>query len=143
MTILANLKLTNSKRHATYDPVLGRREALANRLKEQRELAAAISSGQPFRFTRKIFETNAETGERMQVEKTKRVRPWFWTDKDGTCFFEVRYCNKALDLGKDKKAIEVEAPEKLPEIIDTVTQAVMAGELDKAIDAAIIRRKKS
>ena len=142
MNILANLKLTSTKREVTHNPAITRRENLVERLKEQAELAAAINEGKPFRFTRKMFETDETTGERRQVEKVKRVRPWFWTDKAGKSFFEVRYGNKALELGKDKKAIEVETPDKLPEVIETVMKAVSAGELDKAMEAAIIRRKK-
>lgn len=49
----------------------------------------------------------------------------------------IRYGARVLDLGKGRKAVSVPAVAANPEVIATVINAVKAGELDAAMDAAV------
>jgi len=141
MTVLTKLKLTNTKRDVIRDPVIARRQRLIEKLGEQAKLANGLLNDEPVQFTRLVNEKNAETGERRQVEKPKRVRQWFWHDLDGTWFLEIRFGNKTLELGKGQQAIEVGEKEKLTATIETVIEAVKVGELDAEIQKAGAKRK--
>ena len=57
-------------------------------------------------------------------------------DADGDWFMELRYGNKAIKLSGENTAVEVGGKEKLTTVITTLTDAVKAGELDKALAAA-------
>lgn len=140
MAVLTKLKLSDTKRDATRNPVAIRRQKLIDKLGEQAKLANGLINGETVGFTRMVNEKDAETGARKQVEKPKRVRQWFWHNLDGAWFLEVRFGNKVLDLGKGQQAIEVGEKEKLPATIETVVAAVKAGELDKAMEGAARRR---
>lgn len=141
MTVLTKLKLSNAKREIVRDPVIARRQKLIDKLDEQTKLAGGLISGEPVEFTRMVNVKDAETGERKQVQKPKRVRQWFWHNLDGTWFLEVRFGNKVVDLGKGQQAIEVGDKAKLPATIETVIAAVKAGELDGQIEKAGAKRK--
>jgi len=56
--------------------------------------------------------------------------------------FSVRVANKRIELTKGKSDIVVGLDEELPQVIATVLKAVEAGELDKAVAAAVAARKK-
>lgn len=66
----------------------------------------------------------------------------YWHDLSGKWFIELRYANAVLALGKDQNAIEVGTKDKLVPTIQTVIDAVKAGELDAAMKAALAARKK-
>ncbi len=142
MTVLAQLKLTSTKRIEMNDPTVVRRQKLIDKLEEQARLANAMLSGEAVEFKRRVFETDKETGERKQVERAKRVRQWFWHDLEGKWFLEVRYANTPIEFGKDKRTIEVGDKAKLPATIQAIIEAVKAGELDKAIETVAKRRKE-
>lgn len=140
MAVLNTLKLTTEKRDVMRDPTIQRRQRLLDQLEEQKKLVKGLIDDEPVTLYRTIWENDAETGERKQVERPKRIRKWFWHNLKGTWFFEVRYSNRTVELVKDKTAIEVDSKEKLLEIIDTVIEAVKAGELDNAIKKAGAKR---
>jgi hypothetical protein len=60
---------------------------------------------------------------------------WF-ENATGQTFFALRYAGTVIELAKDKNAIEVSEFEKLPATIDTLIEAVQAGELDAQLTAA-------
>jgi hypothetical protein len=56
-----------------------------------------------------------------------------------TDFFGLRYAGKPIEFAKDKNAIAVGELSALPAILDTLTEAVRAGELDTQLAAAAER----
>ena len=54
---------------------------------------------------------------------------------------QLRYGNKPLQITAKEGTIEVGTLDKLPETIDTVIEAVKAGELDKQLKAALGERR--
>lgn len=53
----------------------------------------------------------------------------------------LRYGNRPLAITGDKSTSEIGALDKLPKIIDTIIEAVKAGELDKPLNAAMAERR--
>lgn len=114
---------------------------LAN-LDEQLGLAKALTNGTVFTVKQMRYTTDEE-GQRKATEHNKRLRPWFWHDVTGKWFLELRYGSSVLPLGKDMASIEVGLKEKLVETIETVVEAVNAGELDMAMKKAAVKIKKN
>jgi len=81
-----------------------------------------------------------EDGQRVQVSQLKRLRAGWFVDASGQTFFSLRYAGKPIEFAKDKNAIAVDELSALPAILDTLTEAVRAGELDAQLAAAAAER---
>jgi hypothetical protein len=142
MTHLTKLKLTDKTRtDVEMNPEDALRNKLIARLLEQKELVEADLKGELLTKTRFKFVTDSETGENKRVEVQKQLRRWWWTDEDGQVMLTLRYGNKPLAITGDKSTIEIGTLDKLPKIIDTIVEAVKAGELDKQLNAAVAERR--
>ncbi|MGY6252225.1 DUF6641 family protein [Paraburkholderia caledonica] len=135
MSTLNNLKLVATKRPGALPQVVERRNRLIAKIWEQTELAKAQQQGKSFQPTRFRSVKDAETGERRNVESTKRVRAWWFTAENGKLCMSVRYGAKTLELAKGKSAIEVGTIIELIPTLDALKAAVAAGELDTQIEA--------
>jgi len=140
MSHLKALKLTSAVPvRAAADPVQRSREKMIAALAEQKQMAEAKIAGQAFTPTHIVRKKNAE-GVRVEVEAPKRVRQGWFTDGNGKVFFALRYVGKPIEFAKDKNAIEAGELSALPKVIDTVVEAVRAGELDAQLTAAAAER---
>ena len=134
MNTLSNLKLVVSKRHQTVSPVVHRRNKLISKLHEQIELCEAQQAGKTYAPTRLKTYTNKQTGERMTVEATKRVKEWFWISDSGKINLAVKYGAKTLTLNaKGSNAIELKDGAELIATLKDLKIATANGELDDAI----------
>ena len=134
MTVLNNLKLVVSKRHQTVSPVVHRRNKLVAKLHEQIELCEAQQAGKTYAPTRLKTFTNKQTGERMTVEATKRVKEWFWIGDNGKINLAIKYGAKTLSLSaKGANAIELKDGAELIATLKELKIATANGELDDAI----------
>lgn len=142
MSHLKALKLTSAAPvRATIDPVQRAREKMIATLAEQKQMAEAKIAGQAFAPTHMVRRKNAE-GQRVEIETLKRVRQGWFADGNGKVFFAIRYAGQPIEFAKDKNAIEVGELAKLPAVIDTLIEAVRAGELDVQLTAAAAERGK-
>ena len=142
MSHLKSLKLTSAVPvRATVDPVRHSREKMIATLAEQKQMAEAKIGGRAFTPTHMVRKKNAE-GVRVEVEAPKRVRQGWFSDGNGKVFFAIRYAGKTIEFAKDRNAIEAGELSALPKIIDTLIEAVRAGELDAQLTAAAIERGK-
>jgi hypothetical protein len=136
MSVMGKLKLTAEKRRENTETAEQQmRRRLIEHLDGQLELAEAELRGEQLMKTRQVYITN-DDGERLAITKERRLRKWYWRNVDGSWFLELRYGNKALKLSGDKTAIQIGGKEKLAEVIGMLKDAVMAGELDKALEMA-------
>ena len=135
MSVIAKLKLVSSKRDRTTSPIVVRRTKLHAKLNEQLELATANKEGRIYAPKRIKTVTNAD-GNRVSVESVKRVKEWFWTGAGNKINLSVRYGSKTLELAKGKNAIELGTSDELIATLSALKEAVLAGELDEAINAA-------
>ena len=134
MTVLNNLKLVVSKRHQTVSPVVHRRNKLVAKLHEQIELCEAQQAGKTYAPTRLKTFTNKQTGERITVEATKRVKEWFWIGENGKINLAIKYGAKTLSLSaKGANAIELKDGAELITTLKELKIATTNGELDDAI----------
>ncbi len=142
MSHLKGLKLAQAVPvRASIDPVQRSRQKMISALIEQKQMAEAKIAGQAFVPTHIVRHKNAE-GQRIEVETAKRVRQGWFTDAAGKVFFSARYAGKSIDFAKDKNAVEVGELAALPAIIDTLAEAVRAGELDVQLTTAAAERGK-
>jgi hypothetical protein len=109
-------------------------------LQEQKALAQAQLEGRAYTATKVVFHTG-ENGQRVRAEAPRHVRRGWFRDPAGLLFFQARYGNKPLDLGKGMSSIEVGNLEALPPVLDALVEATNAGELDDALTAAAIERR--
>lgn len=142
MSHLKALKLTSAvPSRATNDPVQRAREKMIAALAEQKLMAEAKITGQAFAPTHMVRKKNAE-GQPVEIETLKRVRQGWFVDAGGKVFFGLRYAGKTIEFAKDKNAIEVGELPALPAVLDTLVEAVRAGELDTQLTAAAAERGK-
>ena len=136
MSTLTALKLTDARKPNQVPQVVQRRNKLAKRVWQQIELAKAQEQGTQFRVAKFKSYTDTQTGERKQVETQMLVKQWWFTTQAGKLAISVRYGSKVLELAKGKFAVEVAHEKDLAKTLDAIKTAVLAGELDSAIDAA-------
>lgn len=140
MSILKTLKLTTAQpERNTNDPVERARNKVIAALAEQKAMVEAKIAGLHYAPTHMVWRKNAE-GQRVQVETPKRLRAGWFMDASRQIFFGLRYAGKPIEFAKDKNAIAVGELAALPVIIDTLTEAVRAGELDTQLGTAAAER---
>jgi hypothetical protein len=136
MSLLKSLKLSAAKPQTQpANPQDRNREKLRGYLAEQRALIAATVAGKPYAAVRMVSKTD-EAGNRTRVEAPRTVRKGWFTGEGGKAFFQLRYGGRPLELAKGMSAVEAENLAGLTAIIDTLDQAVQAGEFDAAVAAA-------
>jgi hypothetical protein len=86
-----------------------------------------------------VMRTNGE-GARVRVEIPQRARKGWFGEGRRTTHFIMQYGGRPLEIAKGKAAIEVGSLPKLPTLIDSLIEAVRAGELDSAIATAAAER---
>ena len=134
MNALANLKLVAAKKSTQLSPVVIRRNKVIDRLHEQLEMAKALQEGRIYAPTRIRSVKNAETGVKVSVETTKRLKQWWWTADNGKVCVSLRYGAKIVELAKGKTAVEVGSGIELIAALETLKTAVAGGELDAQIE---------
>ena len=132
MKHLQKLKLVAQQQRRLLTKIEQRRAKLISKLEEQLALAEALVSGERFEPLRRVWTTTSD-GERVRIERPKRVRPWYWLNAAG-CFFSVYYGSKLLKLDGEMTAVSLGDRAELPDTIKSVIEAVRAGELDLAIE---------
>ena len=132
-SILSSLKLTSAKRQLVQNPIEFRRQKLSNKLKEQVALATCMKNGETYTAKRLRTVTDSD-GVRQTVEVTKRVKP-IWFTQNNKVFVQVKYGSKVVPLTSkgDKNSVEVSNADELIQVLETLDQAVLGGELDSQI----------
>jgi hypothetical protein len=135
MAIFSTLKLVAAKKPTFVSPVQARRNKLSTRLWEQIELAKAQRNGTVFAPTR-TKTIRDEDGNTRTVERSRRIKQWWFVSEAGKVCIAVRYGARVLELAKGKSAIEVATPAELINALETIRSAVDAGELDVQLETA-------
>jgi len=140
MSILHSLKLTAAlPARASTNPVERARQKVIEGLTIQRSMVDAKLAGQHYAPTQMVWRKNEE-GQKIRVEAPRRLKASWFQDTSGQTFFSLRYAGKILELAKGKTSVAVGDLAALPAIIDTLTEAVRAGELDAQLAAAAAER---
>lgn len=142
MALLAKLKTSKKERSMGRETPENRlRRKMKERLIEQKEFAETDLKNDPVIRMAYKWVLNAETGQSDRVEVPKRIRRWYWKEADDNVCMKLLYGSSPILLNGDNSTIEVKELSKLPETIDTLVQAVEAGELDEALKKAMEQRK--
>jgi hypothetical protein len=136
MSGLTALKLSAAKKPTHLSAVVIRRNKLSAKLWEQIQLAKSQIEGTAFAVKKFRSITDKETGLRKSVEVPKRIREWWFRNEAGKVCVSIRYGTQVIELAKGKHSIEVENAQALIKALETVKQAVEAGELDTQIENA-------
>lgn len=135
--ILSSLKLVNTKRQNSVDPIVFRRNKLNDKLKIQIEMAKALSRGEQFTVKRMKKVTDEVSGQTSLIEISKRVKTWWFTNNDTRkVAVQLFYGNKVIDLAKGKNAAEVTNGDELIAVLSKLQEAVLDGTLDTQIEQA-------
>lgn len=144
MTILSKLTLsekTKADLHAS--PELRARQKLIQAIDSQIAAARSEITGEPMMLKAMRWVDDPETGQRVRRELPLKVRRWWWKDEAGQLMLDVRYGNRRMELMPKKPTIQVGSMEQLVPVLEQVREAVAAGELDKVIGVAKVRRKRA
>jgi hypothetical protein len=142
MSHLAKLKLNERTRaDVKQTPEQRLRAKLVDHLKLQKEIAEADLKGELINKTRLKFVRDEATGETRRIEVPKLVRRWWWKDKHDAVLLQLRYGSRPIAVSGKNSTIEVGQESDIPNVIDTVIDAVNAGELDKPLKAALGERR--
>jgi len=148
MTALLKLKLV-SVQAGQKSPTVLRRNKLTAHLVEQIAMAKAQTAGEIYAGKRVKSVVDAESGERKQVEVSKRVKQWWFAAPNGKLTLALRYGAKSLEIVKGKNAIEITDIAELITTLGVIKDAVNAGELDTqmeqvsgALRAGFAKKKK-
>jgi hypothetical protein len=134
ISAFTSLKLTDARKPQQVPQVVQRRNKLALRVWQQIELAKAQANGAEYCVTK--YKSYTDTGLRRQVEQRVTVKPWWFETQAGKLAVSVRYGSRVLELARGKYAVEIAHPSDLTATLDAIKTAVLAGELDAAIDSA-------
>ncbi|MGR3661335.1 MAG: hypothetical protein ACU0CA_09160 [Paracoccaceae bacterium] len=121
------------------DPTIERRQKLVAGIEEQLKVAEAVQQGKNYEVKRQSWSKD-EQGEKVLVERMRKVRAWFFEQDDGW-YVQCKYGNKALVVG-DGNAVFVKALKDVQGALNALKSAAGAGEFDDAV-TKVLRRKKS
>jgi hypothetical protein len=103
------------------------------------KVAEAAQKGESFEVQRQTWTKN-EQGEKVLVERMRKVRAWFF-EQDGGWYVQCKYGSKALRLGKDGNAVFVKTLAEVEGALQALYGATAGGELDSAISAVVSSKK--
>lgn len=136
MSLLKSLKLSAAQPQSQpASPQERGREKLRGYLAEQRALVEATIAGKPFAAVRTVTKKD-EAGNRSRVQVPRIVRKGWFTGEGSQVYFQLRYGGRPLELARGMTSVEAASVAGIAPIIDTLEQAVLAGEFDAAVAAA-------
>ena len=142
MSILSELKTVSVVRPKSQPSIVIRRNKLISKLHDQLQCVQAKIKGEEFIQT-KYVSLKKDNGERVELAKQKRLKPWWFTSESGNLTFELKYGNKKLEIVKGKTGIEANSLNELEKVVEVLKKAVAEGELDDRINsvADVISRR--
>ena len=131
MSYLAKLNLKTVQRVVQKDPVIARRDKLLAGITEQKQVLDAMAQGNVYETKVKRWREN-EAGERVLVDVSKRVRPWFFQQDNGW-YVQCRYGSRVLSINGKSNAVFVDKLEDVAVVLAAFGAAAESGELDRAV----------
>ena len=136
MSALGSLKLVSAVRINVMSPIQFRRNKLVAKLVDQIALAKAMKDGTTYAPKRVRNVKDRITGEVKTIEKTRKVRQWWFRAESGKTCVQLRYGSRVLDFAKGKNAIEVASEAELVSVLESLKKACELGELDAQMTTA-------
>jgi hypothetical protein len=133
MAHLKRMRALKAREYSLLKKALLRRNKLIKNLQEQLHEAEDFLAGQTHISYRKVWMSTSD-GTRVQIDKPRQVRRWFWVDKQGA-FITAWHNNKQLIFNDGPTTIYVINKNRIPEAIRQLIRATEGGELDQALEA--------
>ena len=141
MSNLSKLKLTTTSPREPLTPLARKRIKLLRRLDQQIAAAEAEMRDEQFMEEIKRWVRNEETGDKQLITKERPVRTWWWQNQHGAWMISLRDGNRLIPLGDKNSSVEVGAMEQMASTLETLRDAIIAGELDTQLETLISQRK--
>ena len=141
MSNLAKLTLTATSPREPITPLANKRIKLLRKLDQQIEAAEADARDEQFVEEIKRWVRDEETGEKKLVTQQRPIRPWSWQNQHGAWMVSLRDGNKLIPLDGTNTSVEVGEKTGLVSALQTLRDAVIAGELDEQLETLISNRK--
>ena len=142
MTHLSKLSFKTVERSVQQrDPVLERRTKIMAAIDEQKLVLAAKLKGDIHYAEKPKWMTN-EQGERVLVTAQRQVKPWFF-QQDGGWYVQCRYGARVVLVDGKNNAVFVKDLKDVATVLDAVSAAVNAGELDTVLAQATQRKARA
>ena len=141
MSNLEKLTLSATSPREPMTPLARKRIKLLRKLEQQIEVAEAEARDEEFLEEIKRWVRNEETGEKSLITQNKPVRKWWWQNQHGAWMISLRDGNRLIPLTKNKTSVEVGGLEQMVSSLQTLRDAVIAGELDQQLEVMIAARK--
>ena len=133
MSLLAKLTLSNASPREKLSPVARKRMKLLEQLDIQITAAQCELDGSDYLHSvRKWVRVEGST-EKQLITKPVHVKRWWWTNEQGQLMVSLRQGNRVMEVAPDKVSIEVGDITALPEVLKTLREAIVAGELDEQL----------
>lgn len=134
MGILSELKAVSVVRPKSMPSIVIRRNKLIAKLHDQLQCVQAKIKGEEYVKT-KYVTIKKDNGERVELAKQRRLKPWWFSSESCKLVFEIKYGSKRLEIAKGKTGIEANSLNELEKALEILKKAVAEGELDDSINA--------
>ena len=141
MSILSKLTLTATSPRQPMTPLARKRIKLLQKLDQQIAAAQAEANDEQFMEEIKRWIKDGETGDKQLKTIERPIKKWWWQNEHGAWIITLRDGNKIIPLSKDNTSVEVGNLEDMVSTLQTLRQAVIAGELDDQLETLINERK--
>lgn len=130
MAHLSKLTLSATSPREPQTPLARKRIKLLRRMDQQIEAAEAELRDEQFMEEIKRWVRDEETGDEQLIAKERPVRKWWWQNQHGSWMISLRDGNRLIPLGDKNTSVEVGAMEQMVMTLETLRDAIIAGELD-------------
>ncbi|MEP1207825.1 MAG: hypothetical protein ABJM29_13030 [Rhizobiaceae bacterium] len=141
MTLLEKLKLTDASPRTPTTPLARKRIKLLGKLDQQIQAAQAEARDEEFVEEIRRWVNDDETGQRKPISFDRPVRKWWWQNQHGVWMISLRDGNRIVPLGKNQSSVEVGSIDQMVQTLETLRDAVAAGELDPQLETLVAQRK--
>ncbi|MDH5766677.1 MAG: hypothetical protein OEZ38_11740, partial [Gammaproteobacteria bacterium] len=135
MPILSKLSIVKDVSRHNHNPIESRRAKLIERLTEQKEMAQAMISGEPYLRYHDVWVDDPESGQKVKKQLPRKIRQWYWQQGDDY-YLKVSYGARKLQLKNTMSTIKIGSIDKLVPTLEMLIVAVGGGELDKQLEDA-------
>jgi hypothetical protein len=137
MSKLSMLALSAASPRQQLSPVARKRRKLIDQIELQAKAAEAAIAGNQFAHEVQRWQRVDGHADKQLVTLRKPVRPWWWKNEVGKIMLSLRQGSRIMELAAGKTSIAVGDISGLPETLQTLLEAVAAGELDEQLEKSV------
>ncbi|RZM23077.1 MAG: hypothetical protein EOO88_27340 [Pedobacter sp.] len=130
MTLLETLTLSAASPREKLSPIARKRLKLLEQLDIQITAAQCELDGSEYLHSVRKWVRVEGSSEKQLITTPVHVKYWWWTNELGKLMVTLRQGNRVMEVAPGKVSIEVGDITALPETLQTLRTAIVAGELD-------------